>query len=217
MPGVAVGIVVMTLREDALQTLCIAGAGGWQLPYGRIGRNEPLRRGAERICRSQTGFVVDYLEQLYTFGNIVPEQGERLIEVCYYGLVPAPAGDGVAPGGRRAAIRWLREHELSQLPDLQARIAQRAHQRLRGKVAYTAVGFELLPEEFTLAELQHLYSTLLGKRIDKRNFRRKIAELGIVSATGAERLQTRGRPAALYSFRPEVFQRLESKGDILGF
>lgn len=209
----AVGVVLMTLKDDALRVLAVARDGGEQLPYGRLGRQEPLRRAAERIIGEQAGIAVDYLEQLYTFGNIVPADGERLVEVCYYGLVPADdGGGGAAPG-----TRWLRESELGVLPELQERIVQRAVQRLRGKLAYTAVGFELLPEQFTLAELQQLYETILGRRLDKRNFRRRIAELGIVVATGDEKAQARGRPAALYSFSAEVFQRLDSRGDILAF
>jgi 8-oxo-dGTP diphosphatase len=185
------------------------------LPHGVVGVREPLRRSAERIIADQVGIAVDYLEQLYTFGNTVPASGERVIEIVYYGLVPRNLVDlTLSRGGQ---LGWFTEQAQGILPPLQAKIVQRAHQRLRGKLAYTAVGFELLPEQFTLAELQQLYEIILGKQLDKRNFRRRITELGIVEATGTERVQPRGRPAALYSFKVEVFQALESRGDILAF
>jgi 8-oxo-dGTP diphosphatase len=216
MPGIAVEIVLMTISGDALRTLLLRPAGGgWQLPRGTVGAREPLRRSAERIIAQQVGISVDYLEQLYTFGNTVPDTGERVIEICYYGLVPTRLVDLAADGAAQRA--WFGQAELSVLPLLAEKIVERARQRLRGKLSYTAVGFELLPEQFTLAELQQLYEIILGKRLDKRNFRRRIAELGIVEATGAERTLPRGRPAALFSFKPEVFERLESRGDILAF
>jgi 8-oxo-dGTP diphosphatase len=130
--------------------------------------------------------------------------------------VPKGSVETTSLGATRARI-WLKEEELARLPILEQKIVERAHARLRGKLAYTAVGFELLPASFTLVELQQLYETILGKRIDKRNFRRRILELGILAPTGEERTQPRGRPAALYSFKPEVFNSLDSRGDILAF
>jgi len=216
MPGIAVETVLMTISGDALRTLLLRPEGGaWQLPRGAVGRREPLRRSAERVIAEQVGIHVDYLEQLYTFGNTVPDAGEREIEICYYGLVPTSLVDLAASDGIQRA--WFAERELTVLPPLEEKIVLRACQRLRGKLSYTAVGFELLPEQFTLVELQQLYEIILGKRLDKRNFRRRIAELGILESTGAERVQPRGRPAALFSFKPEVFERLESRGDILAF
>jgi 8-oxo-dGTP diphosphatase len=215
--GIAVGTVLMTLHEGRLQTLALhRPSQGWHLPFGTVGVREPLRQAAERVVAEQLGAQVDYLEQLYTFGNIVPAQGERQIQVCYYGLVPK----GIVEAGGTAnkpELAWLSETELGRLPVLEQKIVERAHSRLRGKLAYTAVGFELLPESFTLAELQQLYETILGKRLDKRNFRRRILELGILAPTGEERARARGRPAALYSFKAEVFHSLESRGDILAF
>jgi 8-oxo-dGTP diphosphatase len=215
MPGIAVGIVLMTLKDGALHVLSLQRDAVLHLPYGRLGIKEPLRRAAERITKEQTGLQVDYLEQLYSFGNVIPSEGERLIEVCYYGLVAFDPDYEASPS--HEGSRWLRESDLMLLPELQARIVLRAIARLRGKLAYTAVGFELLPQSFTLAELQQVYETILGKRLDKRNFRRRVLELGILSSTGEERIQARGRPAALYSFSAEVFQRLDSRGDILAF
>lgn len=98
-------------------------------------------------------------------------------------------------------------------------IVRVARNRLQGKLAYTAVGFELLPELFTMAELQRLYEIILGRELDKRNFRKKILDLGIVEDTGEFRAaeHQRGRPAALYRFQSQVFRNLEAKRDILAF
>lgn len=209
--------VLLTVSGARLCTLLRRSeGGGWALPSALPAPREPLRRCAERVVAEQIAAQVDWLEQLYTFGNRIPADPAqpRVVEVSYYGLVPEGLVDSAAPG---LGIAWFDEASQPPLPGEQALIIRRARSRLRGKLSYTAVGFELLPAEFTLAQLHRLYEVILGKAIDKRNFRHRIKLLGIVEATGTEAAGGRGRPAALYRFSAEAFHSLEQKGDVLAF
>lgn len=216
-PLLRVVAVLMTVSAGRLCTLLRHTDGeGWALPGAEPGPAEPLRRCAERVVEEQIGTRVDWLEQLYTFGNRIPEDPaeRRVVEVSYYGLVP----EGLVDSSRPAlGLAWFGEDNLPELAGEHGLIIRRARSRLRGKLSYTAVGFELLPPEFTLAQLHRLYEVILGKSIDKRNFRHRIKLLGIVEATGAEASGGRGRPAALYRFSAEAFRSLEQKGDVLAF
>jgi len=217
--GVAVVVVVMTISEGALKTLLLRHDDRhWTLPSGKPLHDEPLSAAAERIIKQQAGIEVEYMEQLYTFGDTVAEDQPRLIEITYHALVPSVLlrSDQLAD---RQSVNWFAEPEQPPLVKDHAAVVDVARQRLRGKLSYTAVGFELLPEEFALAELQNLYEVILGKELDKRNFRKKISELGVLEATGEERRPRRGggRPASLFRFRPEVFHKIEAKGDIFPF
>jgi 8-oxo-dGTP diphosphatase len=216
--GVAVDVVLMTISEGALKTLFARhDRTRWALPGGEPAYNEPLHKAAERITQELTGVKVDYLEQLYTFAFPTSTKELRIVEISYFGLVPSPLLKLDRPADAQA-VAWFKEADQPKLISGHAEIVQVARSRLRGKMAYTAVGFELLPDTFTLAELQQLYEVILGKVIDKRNFRRKITELGIVEQTGKRSgTRGRGRPAVLFRFKPEVFQLLDLKGDIFPF
>lgn len=212
-------VVVMTISEGALKTLLVRhDEAQWQLPGGTPRVEEGLLTAAERVIAERAAIEVEYMEQLYTFGDVIPESPQRVVEVAYQSLVPSVLlrSDKLAD---RRRINWFAEQEQPPLISNHAQVLEVARQRLRGKLAYTAVGFELLPDKFALAELQNLYEVILGKELDKRNFRRKISELGILEPTGEERIprKGRGRPASLYRFRPEVFQTIETKGDIFPF
>lgn len=218
--SISVVIILLTIRDDALQTLLVrSGEGGWRLPSGSPGVGEPLRRAAERVIREYATISVDYLEQLYTFGNRIPESGGRIIEIAYYGLVPPDLIPGVQQQYAASRLGWFSEQDEPELSGEQGLIVRVARHRLQGKLAYSAVGFELLPELFSMADLQRLYEIILGRELDKRNFRKKILDLGIVEDSGESRAagHQRGRPAALYRFQSQVFDNIEAKRDILAF
>ena len=198
--SVAVDLVIFTVREGALQVLLIERGvppfqGQWALPGGFVLERETLEDAARRELREETGLRDVYLEQLYTFGDPDRDPRGRTVAVAYFALTP-PAPLQASTDAANAA--W---HPAARPPRLafdHARILKTGLERLRAKVGYSTVGFELLPEQFTLSELQSLYEAILERPLDKRNFRKKILSLGLLKSGGQKRAA--GRPARLYSF-----------------
>jgi 8-oxo-dGTP diphosphatase len=214
---VDVVVVLLTAQDGRLKVLCLRQEKGvWALPKGTPGSSEKLITAVERVIKDQMGTSLDYIEQLYTFGNTIPRSGDRVIEVGYYGLIPA--GSVEIPKSPETDLWWYDTEELPNLIGDHASVVKVARERLRGKLAYTAVGFELLGAEFTLTQLQKLYETILDRPLDKRNFRRKIDNMGIVEPTGRIWRNPRGRHAELWTFKPEVFEQIRPRtGDPLQF
>ncbi|MBX3083170.1 MAG: NUDIX domain-containing protein [Anaerolineae bacterium] len=180
--------------------------GVWALPGHVISLNESLEDAARRIMNEKAHGQDLYLEQLFTFGEVRRDPRARVVSVTYFALVRQEQIE-VRPGAA-----W---HSMYALPDLafdHHKILEYAHKRLRFKLEYTAVAFELMPETFTLRELQEAYMVILNdQRLDKANFRKKLrpkdAETdSIVEPTGMYR-RTRGRPAELYRFREDAKRR----------
>jgi 8-oxo-dGTP diphosphatase len=194
-----VHVVIFSLSDDALQVLLSPVTGsGWELPGCLLDPSESLESAALRAFSDQFDRREAYLEQLYTYGEPQRVPGLRTVSVVYFALIPADAQR--TSGG---AMRWFRVDALPRLAHDHAGIAEYALRRLRYKLEYSAVGFELLPAEFTLSELQHTYEIILGEKLDKRNFRRRILEAGIIEQT--KRLRTgEGRPARLFRYREDA-------------
>ncbi len=201
---VTVDIVVFTVLEQRLQVLLIQRGiapfeGQYALPGGFVLEGETLEAAALRELREETGTERVYLEQLYSFGDPGRDPRGRIITVAYYALVPADKSPLLA-GTDAAAARWFPVAELPPLAFDHAGIVNYAVNRLRNKLEYSTVGFELLPAKFTLTRLQSLHEAILGKPLDKRNFRRRVLALGLLKPT--KEMQATGRkPAQLYSFR----------------
>jgi 8-oxo-dGTP diphosphatase len=199
---VAVDLVIFTVREGGLQVLLIERGippfqGQWALPGGFVLERETLEGAARRELAEETGLRDVYLEQLYTFGDPDRDPRGRTIAVAYYALTP-PAEPRAATDAAKAD--W---HPVGNLPKLafdHAKILKSGLQRLRAKVGYSTVGFELLPRQFTLPDLQNLYEVILERPLDKRNFRKKILSLGLLKPEGRKRSAGAHRPASLYSF-----------------
>ena len=213
-PAVTVDVVIFTLREGDLQVLLVRRKsppfqGMWAIPGGFIRIDESLEEAALRELEEETGVRDVYIEQLYTFGDPNRDPRGRVITVAYFALVPA---DAVHPraGSDAAEARWWSMYNLPPLAFDHDRILAYALQRLRYKLEYTAVGFELLPETFTLSELQAAYEVILGEELDKRNFRRKILGAGILEETGGYRTGE-GRPAKLYRFRDDAVAEVKTR------
>lgn len=213
-PSVTVDVVIFTLRDSALQVLLIRRKnppfqGVWAIPGGFVGMDESLEEAALRELEEETGVHDVYLEQLYTFGDPDRDPRGRTITVAYFALVPATA---ISPhaGDDAAEACWWSVCDLPPLAFDHADILAYALQRLRYKLEYTAVGFELLPEPFTLSELQAAYEVILGEMLDKRNFRRKILSAGIIEETGDYRAGE-GRPAKLYRYREDAVAEVKAR------
>jgi 8-oxo-dGTP diphosphatase len=187
---------VFTIRADALHVLLAPSGIAWTLPSALVGSDEPLDRASRRALSDVAGDADVWLEQLYTFGDVARDPLSRAISVAHYALV---AADLVHDHAGSTAQWW----PVASLPALvldHRRIIDYALTRLRNKLSYTTVGFQLLPVRFTLSELQRVYEAILGRELDKRNFRRKLDMLGIVKPTREQRVSTSGRPAQLYRF-----------------
>ena len=204
-PSVAVDVVALTAREGKLQVLLVQRGvwpheGAWALPGGFVRLDESLDDAARRELAEETGVSASsYLEQLYTLGAVERDPRTRVISVAYYALLPEPQ---LAPraGTDAAEARWWPLSELPPLAFDHAQIVEMALARLRAKLGYTSVAVALLPDEFTLTELQNTYELILGRVLDKRNFRKKLLSLGLLEGLQKQRREGAHRPAQLFKF-----------------
>lgn len=192
-------------------------SGSWSLPGTLVRQGESLEDAAYRVLAEKIRVENLYLEQLYTFGgpNRDPREmptsfGDRYLSVSYFALVRLAEAELIDNGD--CAIAW---YPVSQLPTLafdHAEILQYGYRRLRNKLEYSPVAFEVLPETFTLNELYQLYTTVLGENFtDYSNFRTRLLKLGILRDTGIKVSRGAGRPASLYRFDWDAFAPLKDK------
>lgn len=219
-PAVTVDVILFTIEDRRAKVLLVRRAlppfeGRWALPGGFVRMEESLDAAARRELKEEAGVSVRSLEQLYTFGDPKRDPARRAITVTYFALIDSAKLAPVA-GTDASSVGWFPVDALPPLAFDHARIVRYALERLRYKAEYAPVAFQLLPREFTLAELQEVYEVIEGKPLDKRNFRRKVLGLGILEETGGERREGRGRPAALYRFSKSRFQDLGG-GVVLAF
>lgn len=212
---VAVDIVIFTIQSGELRVLLVNRgippfAGQFAIPGGFVLKDESLDQAALRELREETGVADVYLEQLYSFGDPLRDPRGRVITVAYYALIAADRSPVVA-GTDAADARWCAVRDLPPLAFDHRKILDYALERLRNKLEYTTVGFQLLPSRFTLTELQEVYEAILAKKLDKRNFRRKLALLKVLRPTREYRRAGR-RPARLYEFVASNFEKLKDKG-----
>jgi 8-oxo-dGTP diphosphatase len=200
---IAVDVVMFTIQDSILKVLLIKRRippfqGKMAIPGGFVLEKESLEEAALRELREETGVDQVYLEQLYTFGEPQRDPRGRVVSVAYYALM---AADRVvlAAGSDAADARWWPVKKLPELAFDHRRILDYALERLRNKLEYTTVGFQLLPRKFTLTELQAVYEAILGKGLDKRNFRKKMEMLKILKPLPEWR-PTGRKPARLYRF-----------------
>jgi 8-oxo-dGTP diphosphatase len=218
--SVTVDIVIFTVRDRTLQALLVKRAfapfqGQHAIPGGFIHEEESLESAAKRELYEEAGVRDVFLEQLFTFGEPRRDPRGRVITVAYYALIASDKITLVA-GSDAAAAGWFPVSNLPPLAFDHRHILDYAVERLRNKLEYTTVGFELLPEKFTLSELQSVYEAILGRPLDKRNFRRKIALLKILKPL-REWQSTGRKPAQLFRFAASRFEKLKDKGILFPF
>jgi 8-oxo-dGTP diphosphatase len=218
---VAVDLVIFTIRDGALHALLIQRAappfeGGWALPGGFILHGESLEDAALRELGEETGVRNLYLEQLYSFGDPDRDPRGRVISVAYYALVAADRAP-LSAGSDASDARWWPVAKHPPLAFDHGRILEYALERLRNKLEYTTVGFQLLPPKFTLTQLQLVYEAILGRALDKRNFRRKMELLGILKPLKEWAREGRSRPPQLFTFSAKRFEKLKDKGILFPF
>ncbi len=217
---VTVDLVVFTIQDGQLGVLLVRRGippfeGSWALPGGFVLPDESVEQAARRELEEETGVGEVYLEQLYTFGDPHRDPRGRVITVAYFALVSPERR--IAAGSDAAEARWWPMNELPELAFDHSSILQYALERLRNKLEYTTVGFQLLPASFTLTELQQVYEAILDRQLDKRNFRRKIDLLGILVPLKQQKRGGPSRPAQLYRFSAQKFEKLKDRGILFPF
>jgi 8-oxo-dGTP diphosphatase len=196
-PTVDVRVVLFTVAQGELLVAVNETYRGFQIPRNFPIEGESLDAAARRNVLDSTTLQEQYLEQLYTFN--ITEPGRRwVIIVSYVALICSSERPHETD-----ALRWMPADRLTNTSDADRTVLDYAIVRLRAKLGYTNIAFHLLPETFTLTELQLAYETILGQPLDKRNFRRRMIASGILKATNDKRRDGSHRPAALYRFHAE--------------
>lgn len=214
--ALAVDCVVFAVDDDGLKLLLIQRAhepfqGEWALPGGFVRIEEGLDEAARRELFEEAGIAPPYLEQLYTFGQLDRDPRERVVSVAYYALVKLSDHKVRAATDAKDAA-WFRVASLPALAFDHAQIVEVALERLKAKIRYQPLGFELLPVKFTLSQLQSLYEMVLERSLDKRNFRKKVLSMDILVETDELERNVAHRAARLYRFDERKYRRLTKSG-----
>jgi 8-oxo-dGTP diphosphatase len=207
-PAVTVDLVIFTIADNDLKVLLIRRGGEpyknhWTLPGGFVEIDESLEAAAARELKEEAGVTNVYLEQLYTFGDPKRDPRGRVISVSYFALVDAEQ-QRIRAASDATETEWHSVFDPALATKLafdHKQILDYAVWRLRNKIEWTTVGYELLPKKFTLSELQRVYEIILQRPVDKRNFRKKILAQGQIRELNETRSDGAHRPAKLYSFR----------------
>lgn len=215
---VAVDAVVFGYQEEELKILLIKQRFGslknqWCLPGGFVKTNESLKDAVKRELKEEAGITVNFMEQLYTFGDDVSRDHRgHVISVSYFALVnpkklkPTASTDALD-------VAWFSQSDLPKLGFDHKNILKTALRRLQSKVNYQPIGFELLDPFFPFSDLEKLYQTILGRQIDRRNFRKKILSFGFIEPTErVSKSKDQGRPAKLFRFNRRKYKELERSG-----
>lgn len=215
-PALTVDMVVFGYDGMRLQALLVERGqapykGRWALPGGFVQMDETLEEAARRELSEETGLTRVYLEQLFTFGALDRDPRERVISVAYFALVKLSDHKAVA-GSDASRAAWFPVDGLPSLAFDHDNIIGCALERLRGKVRYRPIGFELLPQKFPLRQLQSLYEIVLGSPLDKRNFRKRVLAMGLLQELEETEADVSHRAARLYRFDEKSYRRLSKQG-----
>ncbi|MBU2885533.1 NUDIX hydrolase [Gilvimarinus agarilyticus] len=215
-PTISIDNLIFGFHEGQLSILLVKhsqgeSAGCWALPGGRIRYNENLRDAASRHLLELTGIKGLYLEQLKTFGQVNRYPKGRIITVSYYALVSAEKFE-LAVGHKTEDVCWFNIRELPELIYDHSDILQYGIKQLQQNIRRQPIGFNLLPEKFTLLQLQELYESILGIKLDKPNFRRKIMKMNLLINCEEKEIGVSHRAAKLYRFDEHTYHSLTRRG-----
>ncbi|PHR97951.1 MAG: NUDIX hydrolase [Leeuwenhoekiella sp.] len=183
----------------------------WALPGGFVLENESLENAVARELAEETGVSINYLEQLYTFGEPGRDPRGHVLSVSYFGLI-RPDAFSLTASTDASNVQWFAMESLPELAFDHKTIIELAFLRLQAKITYEPLGFELLDTKFPFSDLEQLYTTILGRTIDRRNFRKKFMALNILDELKEKVSRGSGRPASLFKFNEERYKALKAKG-----
>lgn len=215
-PALTVDCVVFGLDEDDLKVLLIRRdlapyRGRWALPGGFVHLDETLDEAVRRELEEEAGVRAVFLEQLYTFGALERDPRERVVSVAYYALTRL-SSHSLRADTDASDAGWFSVDDPPALAFDHDQILEVALERLRAKVTYQPIGFELLPPKFTLSQLQRLYEIILETPFDKRNFRKKILGMGLLEELEEVQKDVAHRAARLYRFDKAKYEQLKRRG-----
>jgi len=213
---VAVDAVVFGYSENKLKILLIQQKFGtktnkWALPGGFVKDTETLEEAVVRELHEETGVNANYLEQLYTFGALNRDERARVIAISYIALIN-PKNYSIQADTDAEDVKWFDINSIPKLAFDHSKIITKGLERLKAKINYQPIGFELLNSKFPFSDLENLYQTILDKKIDRRNFRKKILSFEILKETAEFQKIGSGRPAKLFMFNASKYRELEQKG-----
>lgn len=218
-PSVTTDCVIFGFDGKELKVLLIERGiepfkGCWAFPGGFLKMDETAEEGAARELQEETGLSNVFVEQLQAFSGVNRDPRERVITIAFYALVKL---SDVQAGDDAAKAQWFSVKEIPSLAFDHELILRKAFGRLKEKLHFEPVGFELLPEQFTMTELQNLYEAILEVKFDRRNFSKKILKLDLLSPVDPEQERKSNRVPILYKFNPEKYKELKQKGFRLEF
>lgn len=214
---VAVDAIIFAFQDGQLYVLLIKQKLGvsknqWALPGGFVKDHEKLNAAIQRELNEETGVKLSSLEQLYTFGDdIKRDPRARVISVAYFGTAN-PKQLILKAGSDAKDVNWFPIESMPKLAYDHKKIIGVAYQRLKAKINYQPIGFDLLDSKFPFSDLENLYTTILGKAIDRRNFRKKILSFGFLEETKEYKKVGSGRPAKLFQFKKTKYKELIEQG-----
>lgn len=220
-PALAVDIVLFSILDEELQILLIRRGeqpfrGAYALPGGFVRANESLEEAAFRELQEESNVRNVYLEQLFTFGDPGRDPRGRVVSTAYYALIDA-GRQTLRAATDAAEAGWFPAARLPKLAFDHERIVKTALHRLRGRANYSTVAFQLMPKSFTVEQLHRVYRIIMGRELDRRNFRKKMLSLGILVDTGKVTAGARSRPGRLYRLRSPAIVRLQERGVVVPY
>jgi 8-oxo-dGTP diphosphatase len=185
----------------------------WALPGGFVTEDESLEEAVRRELEEETGIRVHFLEQLYTFGQPERDPRRRVVSVAYFALVKSSHYQELRASTDANDVQWFSIKKLPKLAFDHKSIVQTAIGRVRAKIRYQPIGFELLDKTFPFSDLEKLYTTLLDREIDRRNFAKKMLALNILDETDEQvKPEGKGRPSKMYQFNKKRYSELLKQG-----
>ncbi|NJO69817.1 MAG: NUDIX domain-containing protein [Bacteroidetes bacterium] len=217
---VALDCIIFGFENGELKLLLLKrkfepAQGEWSLMGGFLDKSESLDDGARRILNQLTGLHNIYMEQLYAFGDINRDSGERTISIAYYALIKVDDNDRKLAEAHGA--QWVSINKVPKLIFDHNQMVKKALSTLRSKIVRKPIGFELLPEKFTLPQLQNLYEAINQEQLDKRNFRKRILEIGLLDKLDEKERESSKKGAYYYKFNKEKYLLYTEMGLLFHF